>query len=108
VELVLPETGVPGQPTAISVSVEISDPASSPGFFGMFFKYSTPSRHCYRLEVLDPDGMKMPYYAQNLLADKGNASATMTWALNERPGTYSIVVRDVMSGVTAQKTIKIK
>ena len=64
--------------------------------------------HCYRMEVVGPDGKPLPSLAQNLIAAKGQASADVPFALNDPKGIYTITVRDVASGVRAEATIRLQ
>ena len=75
-------------------------------------RLSTDSRqakmdgHVFRLEVLAPDKESIAWYARNILADdKGTAAIGIPWALNDKPGKYTVKVRDVVSGVTAYGTV---
>ena len=67
-----------------------------------------PSQHLFRVEVFDPGGKIMAHYAENVLAENGVAEVRIPWALNDKPGQYTLKVRDVMSGVRAQLRVKLK
>lgn len=67
-----------------------------------------PSRHVFRLEVIDPSGKELACYAQNLLAERGLAKTEVPWALNDKPGRYTITVRDAMSGITMKRTVDLQ
>ena len=60
------------------------------------------------MEVADPEGRNLRYYAANVLADNGTAEVTIPWALNDRPGAYTLSVRDVISGVKTELRIKLR
>ena len=64
-------------------------------------------RHVLRMTVTGPDGQERRWYAQNVLAPGGQATAVVPLALNERAGNYSIRVRDAMSGVTGSVTVSL-
>ncbi|OGV52756.1 MAG: hypothetical protein A2017_15065 [Lentisphaerae bacterium GWF2_44_16] len=53
-----------------------------------------------RLEVTNPDGMKIPYYAKNILFD-GKYSGIIPLSFNEKAGEYTIQIEEVVSGKTA-------
>ncbi len=84
----------PGSATTVNITVQVEKGAAS--------------RHGIRLEVLAPDGTLLACYAQNLLAEGGKATATIPWALNEKPGRYTLTARDVMSGTVAMKIVDIR
>ena len=56
--------------------------------------------HVFRVEVLGPAGESLPWYAANIRAEGGCAGWTIPWALNERPGRYTVQVKDTASGVS--------
>ena len=64
--------------------------------------------HVFRLEITGPNGTVIPHYAQNLKAPKGAASTTLFLALNEPAGVYTIKLRDVATGIAAQKTVTVE
>jgi len=41
------------------------------------------------------------------VANVDQAEATIPWALNDPAGRYTVVVRDVASGVTAQQEVSL-
>jgi hypothetical protein len=45
------------------------------------------------------DGKNIQAYNKNLVAEKGSASFTIPLAFNEEKGNYTLVVRDINSGV---------
>ena len=65
------------------------------------------SKHAFRVEVADPDGQNLRHYAVNALAENGSAEVTIPWALNDRPGNYTITARDVISGVKTELRVKL-
>jgi len=52
-----------------------------------------PSKHVFRVEVFGPEQQPLSYYAANVVAEKGEADMTIPWALNEKPGRYTITAR---------------
>jgi len=59
-------------------------------------------KHCLRLTVTGPDGRERKWYAQNVLAPGGRATAIVPLALNEAPGTYTIRAIDCMSRLAGE------
>ena len=49
----------------------------------------------------------LPYYAQDVMCASGRADTYIPLALNEKPGNYTVSVRDVISGKTAQAVFQI-
>ncbi len=65
------------------------------------------SHHVLRLEVLGPDGNERPYYARNLLAEGGRARGELTFALDDAPGKWRLVARDVATGVAGAAEVEL-
>jgi hypothetical protein len=61
-----------------------------------------PGRHVFHVEVLSPSGAALPYYEQNVVAERGAWSGTVTLGLNEPAGLYRWTVRDVLTGTRAE------
>lgn len=61
----------------------------------------------YRVEVQGPDGEALPWYAANLRAESGRATWTIPWALNERPGRYTLLAQDIATGVSCRESVVI-
>ncbi len=64
-----------------------------------------PARHVFHLSVSGPDGKELRWYSQNILATNGKAKTEIPFAWNDK-GQFTIKVRDVTSGVTAQVKVK--
>jgi len=94
-DLRAPAAAQPGRPTRLRMAVRAAGE-------------SRPSKHCFRLEVVGPEGEPLPWYARNVIAENGAAEVDVPWALNQAPGDYALVVTDVNSGVTARKSISLK
>jgi len=67
-----------------------------------------PSRHVFHLTVIDPSGKELACYAQNILAERGLAKTEIPWALNDKPGRYTLQVKDTMSGVRAERIVTLR
>jgi len=62
----------------------------------------------FHVAIRQPNGPPLPYLELNCLAPHGTASCNLPLALDEKPGTYEIVVTDVSSGVAAVTPFQIK
>ena len=63
-----------------------------------------PVRHVLKVEVFGPDGEKRHLYSGNVDAPAGNVKGSVQLSLNDAKGTWQIVVTDVFSGETAEKS----
>ena len=54
-------------------------------------------RHVLRCTVLDPEGNPLAYHTRDILAENGRGEMILPLALNARPGTYTVRVRDMAS-----------
>ncbi|MFH0919963.1 MAG: beta-galactosidase [Fibrobacterota bacterium] len=57
--------------------------------------------HTLHMDIVGPGNKRMFYYAQNVTLDRDAGVFTLPLALNDVPGRWKAVVRDVQSGVTA-------
>lgn len=62
--------------------------------------------HVFHVELLDPTNQPVPHYGQNVLAPTGRADVRIPLALNEPRGSWSVRVRDVLTGETAEGTFQ--
>lgn len=67
----------------------------------------TPRRHCFRIEVLDPEGKTVRHYAQNVLAEDGHAKISIPLAMNDRAGQWQVQMTDVATGRSAKSTLEV-
>ena len=65
------------------------------------------SGHAFQMQVLSPNGNELPWYTRKIIAAGADAELEIPWALNDAPGRYTVVVRDVASGVTAEKQVSL-
>ena len=63
--------------------------------------------HVIRLDLRRPDGAAAEAYSLNLLALKGKVQAVIQFALNDEPGTWTLVARDIVSGVKAERSVRL-
>jgi hypothetical protein len=58
------------------------------------------------LEVMDPAGKPVRYYSGNVTVKNGAAKFEIPFAPNDAPGDWSVRARDVISGLTAERSIR--
>jgi hypothetical protein len=69
-----------------------------------------PGNHLVRLDLVslrEESPRAVPYYATDIVCSAGRGDAYIPLALNERPGLYRIVARDVISGTTGEAQIMV-
>lgn len=67
-----------------------------------------PGLHVLHVELISPKGEILPHYSENTLAANGKTSGYIALALNDEPGKWKMRVRDVATGITTEKTFRIK
>ena len=69
------------------------------GELGMSFTGTTPAAvHVLRVDVLDPEGKTVDSYSGNVLAPGGKAGKILPLAMNDRTGTWTVRVKDILTG----------
>lgn len=63
--------------------------------------------HVLRVEVLSASGESMGVYQRNLVAPGGRARWILPLAESDMPGAYTLLVRDVATGLRAQHTLEV-
>jgi hypothetical protein len=58
--------------------------------------------HVFHLEIYGPDGNRLSHYAANALAENGAWNGEIHLGLNESPGYYRLLLRDCVTGVSAE------
>ncbi len=58
--------------------------------------------HVFHLDVIDPEGREVRCLSSNVVAEDGWCDIPVPFALNDLPGRWRLVVRDVASGVSGQ------
>ena len=58
-------------------------------------------QHVFRVTVTRPDGTDAPWFARNVVAPRGRASVVLPLAVDAPTGSWSVVVRDVLTGAGA-------
>ncbi len=67
-----------------------------------------PGRHVLHIELRDPDGKPAWHYTSNDPAPGGKWHKTVPLAWNERPGKWTLYVRDVLTGVEGQRAFEVR
>lgn len=66
------------------------------------------ARPVWRLNVIGPEGGNRPYYARTLYPEGLQASAAIPFALNDSPGKWLLVVRDILTGLQAKASVQLE
>ncbi|HOQ29009.1 MAG TPA: hypothetical protein PLH36_09730, partial [Armatimonadota bacterium] len=66
-----------------------------------------PGRHVLRVRFIGPDGKERREYQQSVVAEGGTAELSLPLAFNDAPGTWSVVVQDVATGVTGKAALRV-
>jgi hypothetical protein len=69
---------------------------------------SSPERRILRWDVYGPEGGFRPEYAQVSVADGPSAAFVLPSALNDAQGEYRIRVIDVLSGASAERSLRLE
>ena len=64
--------------------------------------------HIFHIELKGPDGGAVGHYTTNRLARQGRLAHVIRLALNERPGRWTVSVRDVLSGLETTNQVLIE
>ena len=68
---------------------------------------SAAARDIVHIDVSDPDGNSIPYYAANLLAPSAAATYWLPLAANDKPGAWTIRATDLLAGFTAAAVLRV-
>ncbi|MFH0963448.1 MAG: beta-galactosidase trimerization domain-containing protein [Planctomycetota bacterium] len=71
-------------------------------------KSEAPVTHVLRVELVNPDGRAVAHYYENLRAPKGRGTGALNLALNEQPGVWRLVVRDIATGTVAERAFVVQ
>ena len=82
---------------ALGSSADISFAVNSPAATSVF-----------HVEVADPAGKAASQYSGNFFGVEGRGGIAVPFAVNDSPGTWSVRVRDILTGNTAQSTIEVR
>jgi glycosyl hydrolase family 42 (putative beta-galactosidase) len=64
--------------------------------------------HIINVKVFGPDGIERKYYMQNIEADSGRAKFIFNSALNDDRGTWKLVARDAVTGLSIEENFIIE
>jgi hypothetical protein len=67
----------------------------------------TVGDHVFRIEVARPDGERVYPYCRNVFAKEGRFTDAIPFALNDATGEWRLSVRDVLTGVMAERTVRV-
>jgi len=67
-----------------------------------------PARHVAKIEVFSPDGAKHALYSGSIDTRGGKGSGRFRLALNDTVGTWRLVATDVISGVKAEASWRVR
>ncbi len=67
-----------------------------------------PGDHLLHLRIYDPGGERLQHYDKTVLASAGVAEAYVPLAFNDELGEYRLVVRDVLSGISAETAVNVR
>ena len=62
----------------------------------------------FHLEFLGPDGKEVPVYAKNLRFENGRGAYEFQTAFNDPKGTWTLLVKNVNSGLAAKTAVELK
>ncbi|MCH2373567.1 MAG: beta-galactosidase trimerization domain-containing protein, partial [Planctomycetes bacterium] len=68
---------------------------------------SSAVQHVFHVEVLDPQGHQVPPYASNQVA-VGACTFEIPFAFSDAEGRWTVVVRDVATGMTGRTSIELR
>jgi hypothetical protein len=67
-----------------------------------------PGRHVAHVEVTDPTGLRHALYCGNVELKDGKGEFVIPFALNDQAGRWRITVREALTGLTKEHTIRLK
>jgi len=66
-----------------------------------------PGDHWIQMQVRGPDGDVIRHYSRAIDCPQGQGETILSLAMNEKPGRYTLEFRDVLTGITVQKTMEV-
>jgi|LSQX01.1.fsa_nt_gb hypothetical protein len=67
----------------------------------------TPGDHVLRVEVRDPAGALSDAYTRMVVSERGVATVSIPFALNDAPGDWRVAVRDVATGMQGEAIVRL-
>jgi hypothetical protein len=101
--------GLPYRVTSLSVSAARSAKAGGELRIGAQLEADAEAigDHVFHLDLIGPGGESTWHYARNELSPSGRLASVVPLAVNENPGTWTVRVRDVLTGVTGEAKVSI-
>ncbi|MFO7900436.1 MAG: beta-galactosidase [Planctomycetota bacterium] len=94
-----------GEPAAVRIELATAENAEAEV---MDLGYSgEPGPHVVRIDVHDPDGAWCSYYSRNVRTEGGTGEFTIPFAEGDPNGTWTLKLRDVVTGATADVELKV-
>jgi hypothetical protein len=62
----------------------------------------------FHIGVLDPQGNRVLYYSDNLIAKQGGGVKSIPLAANDAPGKWTITVQDMLTGQTVTRNLNVE
>lgn len=84
---------IPGRRIPVAVNIKTKD--------------QLPGRHLVHVRIEHLDGRPLPYYAHAVDCPDGAGTTYIPLAYNDAEGSYRVVVRDLLSGVTGEATVHV-
>lgn len=79
-----------------------------PLFVAVETRNGVPGEHIVHVEIVqEATGKVLRHYSKNMVCGNGEGRTYIPLALNERPGRYTIVAHDVLSGKRARASISV-
>lgn len=100
---------LPYKVTGVDLSANGSTAAGSTFTYNVALQIDSgvPDRHVIHIRVLGPDGERRRLFDRNLFTTEGKASGSISLAQNETAGRWTLVARDVVSGLEARKFLAV-
>lgn len=68
---------------------------------------SSAATHIFHIELMNPAAAAVPYFSGNLLAPNGSAEKALPFAKNDAPGTWTVLVKDLLSGQSQKLKVEV-
>ena len=63
--------------------------------------------HAFRVQIFDADGQELAMLTRNLTAPRGTCTWELPLAVDLKKGTYSLRVREIATGVRAERPLQV-
>jgi hypothetical protein len=92
------------------LSIEAPEQAKSGDLLQVSLRLEGPKlgdTHAFRVQIFDPDGQELTMLTRSLAAPQGTCVWQLPLAVNLQKGSYSLRVRDIATGVRAERPLKV-